>query len=70
MIGRLVEKEDIGVGRQHARKRRTARLAAGECRRIFLPGEAELLEQIDERRGGSSLWPQAGLHIGKRSRES
>ena len=36
MVGRLVEQQDIGRGRQHARQRRAARLAAGEMRRVFV----------------------------------
>ena len=65
MIGRLVEKQDIGVGRQHTRERGTARFAAGEFCRIFLPGEAELLQETT---GGMAVVarPQAGLHIGQR----
>ena len=46
MIGRLVEQQDVGLRRQHARKRGAARFAAGEMRRVFCAGEAELLQQI------------------------
>ena len=46
MIGRLVEQQDIGRWRQHARERGAARFAAGEMRRVFLAGEAELLQQM------------------------
>ena len=46
MVGRLVEQQDIGRGRQHARERSAARFAAGEMRRMLLAGEAELLQQI------------------------
>ena len=68
MIGRLVEKQNIGVGRQHTRERRAARFAAREFCRIFLPGEAELLQETT---GGMAVVvrPQAGLDIGKRGRE-
>ena len=69
MIGRLVEQQDIGVGRQHARQRGTARFAAGEFCRIFLPGKAELLQETT---GGMAVVtrPQAGLDIGQRRREA
>ena len=74
MIGRLVEEEDIGVGSQHAREAGAARLAAGQMRRIFLPGEAELLQ---ETKGGVAVigvmivdWPQPGLHVGQRRRKA
>ena len=40
MIGRLVEQQDIGRRRQHARERGTARFAAGEMGRVFVTGEA------------------------------
>jgi hypothetical protein len=67
MIGRLVEKQDIGVGRQHPRQRGTARFAAREFCRIFLPGETELLQEAT---GGMAVVarPQAGLDIGERRR--
>jgi hypothetical protein len=65
MIGRLVEQEDIGRRRQHARKRDAACLAARKPRRIFLPGKAELLEQVAS---GMRIVgrPQPGFDIGKR----
>ena len=46
MVGRLVEQQDIGLGRQHAGERGAAGLAAREARRILVAGEAEMLEQI------------------------
>ena len=46
MVGRLVEQQDVGRGRQCAGERGAARLAAGQRRRIFLAAEAELLEQV------------------------
>ena len=46
MIGRLVEQQDIGRRRQHARERDAARFAAGQLRRIFRARETEFLEQM------------------------
>ncbi len=46
MVGRLVQQQDVGRGRQHPRERRAARLAAGQMRGILLAGEAQLLQQI------------------------
>src|SRR5437868_4571268 len=67
MIGRLVEKQDIGVRRQYARERGTARFATGQFRWIFLPGEAEFLQ---ETAGSMEIvaQPQAGGDIGKARR--
>ena len=69
MIGRLVEEKDIGRGRQHARERGAARLAAGEMGRIFLPGEAELLEDIAGNMGTVAR-SQPRFDIAKRGREA
>ena len=44
MVGRLVEQQDVGRGRQHAREGGAARFAAGELRGIFLAGEPELFQ--------------------------
>ena len=69
MVGRLVEQQDVGRRRQHARERGAARLAAGEMRRVFAAGEAELLQQIA--RGMRVVGrPQAGLDIGERRGEA
>ena len=46
VVGRLVEQQDVGRGRQHPRERGAARFAAGEMRRMLVAGKAELLEQI------------------------
>jgi hypothetical protein len=51
MVGGLVEQQDVGVGREHARERRAARLAARELRGVFVAGEAELLQEIARRMG-------------------
>ena len=40
MVGRLVEDQDVGLRRQHARQRRAPRLAAGKPRRLLVAGEA------------------------------
>ena len=46
MVGRLVQQQDVGRGRQHPRQRRAAGLAAGDMRGVFVAGEPELLHQI------------------------
>ena len=46
MVGRLVEQQDIGRRRQHARQCGAAGLAAGHLRRIFIAAKAELLQEI------------------------
>src|SRR5262249_30408973 len=43
MVGRLIQQQDVGRGRQHARQRRAARLAAGEIRRVLVAAKAEPL---------------------------
>ena len=51
MVGRLVEQQDVGRGRQRAGQRGAARLAAGQGGGVFLAGQAELL-RADTARGG------------------
>ena len=46
MVGRLVEQQNVGVGRQHARQRGAARFAAGEMGGILLAGQPELFDQV------------------------
>ena len=46
MVGRLVEQQDIGRGRQHARERSPASFATGELRRVFIAMQAELLQHV------------------------
>ena len=46
MVGWLVQKKDVGRGRQHAGKGRTARLPTRDVRGVFFAGEAKLLQQI------------------------
>ena len=69
MVGRLVEQQHVGRGRQHARERGAARLAAREVRGILAAVEAELFEQI-ARRVGIVAGPEAGLDIGERRGEA
>ena len=67
MVGGLVEQQDIGRGRQRARKRGTAHLAAREMRGVLVAGQAELLQEIARLMQvvGRS---EAGLDIGERRR--
>ena len=46
MVGRLVEHQDVGLRRQDPGKGSAAGFPTGETRRVFLPGEAEMLQQI------------------------
>ena len=46
MVGRLVQQQNIGFGRERAGKCRAACLTAGQGLRVFLAGQAENLEQI------------------------
>jgi hypothetical protein len=46
MVGRLVQQQDVGRGRQHPRQRRAAGFTAREIFRVFIAAEAELLQQI------------------------
>ena len=45
MVGRLVQQQDIGRGRQHPRQRRAAGFAAGDMRGVFIAVQPELLQQ-------------------------
>ena len=65
MVGRLVEQQDVGRRRQHARERRAARLAAGEVRGVLAAVEPELLQEI-ARLVAVVAGAEAGLHIGER----
>ncbi len=69
MVGRLVEQQDVGRGRQHARERGAPRLAAREPRGILAAVETELFEQI-ARLVGIVAGPEAGLDIGERGGEA
>lgn len=53
MVGRFVQQQDIGFGRQHASERGAAGLPAREGFRVFRAGQAELLQQI----GGAMVIP-------------
>ena len=46
MVGRLVEQQNVGIGRQNARQRRTPRFAARQMRGIFITMQAELFQKI------------------------
>ena len=46
MVGRLVEQQDIGFGRQHPGERCTPRLPARQTGRIFLTRQPQMLQQI------------------------
>ena len=46
MVRRLVEEQDVGLGRQRAGDRGAADLAAGEALRVLLAGEAQFAQQI------------------------
>ena len=46
VVGRLVQQQDIGLGRQHASQRGAARLPARQRSRIFGAHQTELFEQI------------------------
>ncbi len=69
MIGRLVEQQNIGLGRKHAGERGATRLAAGKMRRVFLAGKAKLIQK-----GSGAIGivgrPEPRLDIGEASWES
>ena len=69
MVGRLVEQEDVGGGRQHPRDRRAPRFAAREVLRILAAVEAELFHEI-VRRVRIVAGPEPGFHIGERRRKA
>ena len=46
VVGRLVEQQDVGRGRQHAGQRGAPRLAAGQGGGVFVAGQAELFQQV------------------------
>ena len=71
MVGRLVEQQDIGRGRQHLRERGATGLAAGQRGGLLVTGQAELLQQVA---GAVSVLvgvaDQTGLRIGQRGGEA
>ena len=69
MVGRLVEQQDVGRGRQHPRQRRAAGLAAGDMRGVFVAVQPELLQQI-ARLIVVVAGAEAGLDIGQRRGEA
>ena len=46
MVGWFVEQQDVGRWGQHAGQRGAARFAAGQGGGVFIPGQAELIQQI------------------------
>ena len=58
-----------GDGRQHARQRGAARLAAGELRRVFVAVQAELFQQI-ARLVAIVAGAEPGFDIGERRGEA
>ena len=65
MVGRLVQQQDIGRGRQHPRQRRAAGFAARDMRRVFVAVQPELLQQV-ARLIMVVARAEAGLDIGQR----
>ena len=45
MVGRLVEKKNVGIGSQNAGERRATAFAARKAGRILVAGQAQLIEQ-------------------------
>jgi hypothetical protein len=68
MIGRLVEEQNIGFGRENAGEGRAPRLAAGKFRGVLAAAKAELIEQ-DERAMRVVGRPEPRLDIGERSQK-
>ena len=69
MVGRLVEQQNVRLGREHARQRRAARFAAREARGVFLAGQPELFEQIT-RAMRVIAGCEARFHVGERCGEA
>ncbi len=72
MVGRFVQQQNVGRGRQHPRQRRAAGLAAGNMRRVFFAGQAELLDADsapgnDRRRGRGRPRHRPASSCGRRS---
>src|SRR5438270_9570168 len=65
MVGRLVQQQDIGRGRQYPRQRRAAGLTARDMRGVFVAVQPELLHQI-ARLVMIVAGAEAGLYIGQR----
>src|ERR1700733_7358598 len=65
MVGRLVQKQNVGRGRQHPRERCAARLAAGEVRGVLIAAKAKLFQYI-ARRIAVIARSEPGLDISER----
>ncbi len=64
VVGRLVQQQDVGFGRQHARQGGAASLPAGKLQRVLAAGQAELFKQKGRAvLVGSGGVAQAGLDI-------
>lgn len=63
MVRRFVEKQNVGFRRKHTGKGGTTRLAAGKARRLFLPGQPQMLQQVGDP-VGIVAWSEAGFRIG------
>ena len=70
MVGRLVEQQDVGIGRQHARQRGAARFAAGQVRRDPRRRAGRAVRADTRRGSASSPGAEAGFDIGQRRRRS
>ena len=64
MIGRLVEKQNIGLGRKDPARAARRAFAAGEARGIFLAAEAKLVQE-GFRAVGVITWSEPRLDIGE-----
>ncbi len=69
MVGRLVQQQQVGGGRQGAREGGPPGLAAGKMRRVLVASQAEAVEQ---RRAAMLVvaGTEAGLHVVQRRREA
>jgi len=68
MVGRLVQQQDIGRGRQHPGQRGATGLAAGDMRGVFVAVQPELLQHVT----GLIVVVarvEAGFDIGQRGRK-
>ena len=69
MVGRLVQQQQVGLGRQRPGQRGAARLAAREARRVLRAGQAELLQQ-GSGRGAGRRRAEPGLDVVERRGEA
>src|SRR5579872_1601709 len=69
MIGRLVEEQNVGLRRQHARQRHATSFAARKVARIFFAGKAEIVQQ-EPRAMAIVLMAEASLDLSERRVEA